>query len=197
MRWIPRVRMLLARRPLLYWAGVAGVAAAAALTVQTTVRDAERARDSWGDTATVLVATHGVAAGNDLTNAVTARVVPRSLVPPSALRTLPSVAIARHEIALGEIVVELDVSASSGPLTQLHDGWLGVVIDDVDSTPFNVGDDAVVLAEGHVVAPRALVIQIIEGAVVVGVPADVAAAVADAANQRLATVALSASPPQP
>ena len=191
------MRMLFARRPLLYWACVGGIAAAIALTVQARVRDAERERDSWGDTATVLVAARGVAAGDDLTSAVTTRVVPRAVIPPSALSKLSGKAIARHEIALGEIVVEADVSASSGPLAQLHDGWLGVVIDDVDTTPFNVGDNAVVLAAGHIVAPRALVIQIIEGAVVVGVPAEFAAAVAEAANQRSATVALSANPPQP
>lgn len=197
MRWIPRVRMLFARRPVLYWACVAGVAAVAVLAVQATVRDAERERDSWGHTATVMVTTRGIEAGDDLTDAVTAKVLPRALIPPSALSTMNAGATARHAIAVGEIVVGLDVSTLSGPLAQLRDGWLGVVIDNVDTAPFNIGDDAVVLAAGHTLAPRAVVIQIIEGAVVVGVPADVAAAVADAANQRLATVALSANPLQP
>lgn len=196
MRWIPRARLLLARRPWLYWAFVAGIATVVVLRVNATVLDAEHVRDSWGETSTVMVATRGIAAGDDLAGAVVAKVLPRALVPPSAANALNHGATARHAIAPGEIIVGIDVSANSGPLAQLPDNWLGVVIDDVDVAPFSIGDNAAVLAAGRVVAPRAVVIQINERAIVVGVPIDVAAAVADAANQHLASVALSASQPR-
>ena len=51
-----RARLVLARRPWLYWLVVAVLAATIALVVQGRVVDLDEARRSWGDTRRVLVA---------------------------------------------------------------------------------------------------------------------------------------------
>ena len=56
MRWIPRLRMLLARRPWLYWLLVALMGLGVATQVHASVAAAQRARDHWGSTVTVLIA---------------------------------------------------------------------------------------------------------------------------------------------
>jgi len=190
MRWMPRLRMLLARRPWIYWMVVAGVAGGVALPVATALADVRRERDSWGATKTVFVATRAIDAGSLIATSVESRKVPVAVVPDNAARELTDDAIATQRIGRGEMVVDIDVSPAPGPLALLPAGWLAITIDGPVNDTFAVGQPARVLAGGETVTPDAVVIRVLADGVVVGVPADVAAIVASVAAQRLAVVAL-------
>ncbi|CAB4867647.1 unannotated protein [freshwater metagenome] len=196
MRWIPRLRMLLARRPWLYWLLVALMGLGVATQVHASVAAAQRARDHWGSTVTVLIADRRIAAGDPLIAAVTHHQLPTAMVPASAVAELPHDATARQVIAQGEVVVGNDIVADSGPAAVLPPRWLAVAIDDQNTAMFAVGDHVSVLAGGRTISAEAMVVALLEHGVAVGVPAESAPAVADAASQRLAVVALSASPLQ-
>lgn len=192
MRWMPRLRMLLARRPWIYWSFVALLAAGAGLTVAASVADMRRARESWGETAPVLVATRAIAPGEMLDGSVAATQFPVALVPGSAVTDFAPGAAAIQRITAGEVVVDADVGGAAGSLALLPDGWLAIAIDGADGALFHVGDSAAVLAAGQVVAAKAVVVRILADAVVIGVPRNDAALVADAAIQHSAVIALGA-----
>jgi len=194
MRWMPRVRMLLARRPWIYWISVAVIAFAIGSSVRASTAAAKRERETWGITSRAVIADRRIEAGEPLEGAVSTRPLPIAMLPASALVALPLAATARHTIAAGEVLVSLDVTADKGALSLLPDGWLAIVIDDDNAALFTVGDTVAVVAAGRVLTPNAVVVQLVEGGVVVGLSSDVVGAVAEAANQRVATVALSASP---
>jgi hypothetical protein len=61
---------------------------------------------------------------------------------------------------------------------------------DTARTLFGVGDAAVVLADGSIIAEEAIVVDVTSDMLAVAVPRDVAARVAQAANQRVAVLAL-------
>jgi hypothetical protein len=196
MRWLPRIRMLLARRPWLYWllVGLIGVCVVAA--VAAAMADVRRQRDSWGQAATVLVATRDVAVGEPLAGAVTSRDVPRAVLPPSALTTLSPDATATQQVAAGEIVVHVDVANERGPLALVPSGWLAIDVPrpdhalDTARPLFEIGDSAVVLADGSIIADDAIIVDVAVDGLAVAVPREVAARVAQAANQRVAVLAL-------
>lgn len=198
MRWTPRLRMVLARRPWIHWLMVGLLAIAVAAAVAVSQAGVKRERDSWGRTKRVLVATRDVLPGQALSGATEQHDVPIAVAPTSALT--PSVArrggdmTAVQQIAIGEIIVTADVTEAAGPAALLPPGWLAVDITDVaDPGLFTLGDAAAVLADGRTVAADAIVIALTTTDVVVGVSAADAAAVADAANRRAAVVALRAA----
>lgn len=195
MRWTARIRMLLARRPLLYWMAVTTVALVIGMSLRSAAAQAERQRDSWGSVSAVLVAEHRLGPGERLAGAVSVRNLPNALLAASALHALPAGATARQYIAEGEVLVALDVTPDSGPLSLLPRDWLAIAIEEPNSTAFGIGDSAAVLAGGRIIAPIAVVLQVAVDGIVIGVPTDVAGAVAEAANQHVVTVALSANPP--
>jgi hypothetical protein len=194
MRWMPRMRMLLARRPWLYWLLVGAIAVGIVAAVAAAMGDVQRQRDAWGRTTTVFVTTRDVAVGEGLSGAVTSRDVPAAIVPPSALAVMPIAATQR--LAAGEIIVDIDVVDEQGPLALVPSGWLAIDVplaDDPLDAPrplFDVGDSAVVLADGSIIADRALIVDVASDGLAVAVPRDVAARVAQAANQRVAVLAL-------
>jgi hypothetical protein len=193
MRWMPRLRLLLARRPWIYWLGVALLAAVVTLGVASSSAELDRQRAAWGRTTTVYTATRAINVGDALAGAVTAVDLPVAMIPETAVRDLPGSAVAVQRLAPGEVVVEVDIAHGDGPGSLLPAGWLAVAIDAADNAMFGLGDPVSVLAAGSVIAPDGLVVDLGDTGLVVGVPADVAAAVADAAIQRTAVVALSAS----
>jgi hypothetical protein len=192
MRWMPRLRLLLARRPWIYWLGVALLAAIVTLGVASSSAELDRQRAAWGRTATVYTATRAIAVGDGLADAVIAVDLPVAMIPETAVRDLPGSAVAVQRVAPGEVLVDSDIARGDGPGSLLPAGWLAVTID-ADNAIFGLGDPVSVLAAGSVIAPNGLVVGRGDSGLVVGVPADVAAAVADAAIQRTAVVALSAS----
>lgn len=191
MRWMPRLRMLLARRPWIYWLFVVAVAAGVALSVTAALAEVRRERDSWGETVTVFVSTEAISIGDPIAASVETREVPRAMAPAEAMQTMPDAATAVQRISPGEIIVGVDIVAGRGPLALLPEGWLAIFVDVSVSETFSVGDSAAVLAGGDTVAPHAIVVGVLADGVVVGVPADVAPIVANSVNQRLAVIALS------
>lgn len=192
MRWISRTRMLVARRPWIHWSVVAALAVLVGASVTVGLAGVRRERDAWGRSRSVLVATREVAPGEPLAGAVAQRTVPVAAVPAAALSIIAGSATAVQRISVGEMIVETDVATASGPRALLPERWLAIDIADVSNTRlFAVGDPAAVLAGGRIVAADAIVVAVTDTDVVVGVPAEVAAVVADAANQRAAVVALS------
>ncbi len=192
MRWMPRLRMLFARRPWIYWlftSVVAGVIVVQVVDAQAEVRSA---RDSWGMTTTVFVARAEIRIGEPIGPAVSARQYPRAVVPATALHTFADAAIATRSISAGEILTELDISHFGGPLALLPDDWLAITIDGPVDGAYAVGDHAAILANGDLISAEAVVIRVLADAVMVGVPAEFAPAVAHFVAQRLAVIALSA-----
>jgi hypothetical protein len=195
MRWMPRLRLLLARRPWIYWLTVAVLAATVAAAVASSAADLDRQRNAWGQTVTVFVANTALAPGDPIGGALSATKVPLAMIPDSALRDQPDPgATALQHIAPGEIVVGIDVAAGDGPTALLPPGWMAITIDAGEPDVFRLGDHVAVLAGGAIVAADGVVVRLVAAGVVVGVSAEVGAAVADAAVQHTAVVAISASP---
>jgi hypothetical protein len=180
MRQLAKVRRVLARRPWIYWTIVAAVAAAGAIATLSALRGVDDERARWGDTDTVLVATRDVAAGEAL--AVVERRYPVAMIPPAAVESLDIGAAARHRVAAGEIVVDVDVAASTAPRSLIPPGWLGVAVVETVASGATVGDRVVVASEGVRLADDALVVGRGDGVVIVAVPADEAPTVAAASS---------------
>ena len=190
--WLPHVRLLLARRPWIYWLVVGCLAAGLALVVGRCVAALETQRASWGSTVVVLAASGPVAPGDLLRDMVTPVELPAAMVPPSAVREVSPSAVATQTLATGEVVVDADIARDDGPLALLPEGWMALAIEVADTSLFRLGDDVAVLGDGSVLAESGVVVQITDSAVVVGVPATAAAQVADAANRRVAVPAVHA-----
>lgn len=105
---LPRLRLLLARRPWLYWLIVSACAVAVWLSVTSAQAQLTRERDRWGTTRAVWVASGPVAAGENLQ--VTTNDYPIAMVPPSAVSSLPADAVAARSMVAGDIVVAADVA---------------------------------------------------------------------------------------
>ncbi len=89
--------------------------------------------------------------------------------------------------------VDVSPAALRGEIAALLPaGWLAISFERTTAM-FRTGDHAAVLAGGVVLAPQALVVGIGEGELFIGVPAGVAAAVADAVSQATAIVVFSAN----
>lgn len=198
MRWLSRLRWILARRPWIRWLMVFATAGLVAWAIGAQVESLHRARDRWGHTAEVLVATRTLEPGDLVAGAVVRRAYPVALLPADVIAANGSVvddARAVQRVTPGEVLVDSDIGAVGGPLALLPAGWVAVTVPG-DGTPAWVqpGDAAVVLADGHVAADRAIVLSRTDTAIVVGIAAADAATVADAANRRVAVIAVSASP---
>ncbi len=192
MRWMSRMRMTVARHPWIHWAFVALLATAIGGSIAIGLAGVRREREAWGMTRTVLVATRAIVPGEPVVDAVEPRDVPVALVPAAAVATVDAAATAIRFVGVGEMLVAPDIVARPGPGAVLPDGWLAIDIADVDNPSlFAVGDSAVVLAGGRAIAAHAVVVAVTGTDVVVGVSARDAGAVADAANQRSAVIALS------
>lgn len=197
MRLFPRLRLLLARRPWMYWSAVCVLALLIGASAASTLAGVDTQRRSWGQTAQVVVANAPITTGMALNPLVRTTAMPIAMVPASAVRELPPGAIALQRIAAGEIVVTGDISLAGGPAALLPVGWLAITVETPDTGLFQLGDHLVVFAFGQVVADSAVVVSVGENIVMIGVANEVAPRVADAANQHLAILALSASPPPP
>jgi len=189
MQWMPRLRTLLARRPWIWWLGVALIAAALAASVAASVGRLDAARRTWGETASVVVAARDIAAGEPLVGESVE--LPLALIPATSMTVVPPGSVAVQRLARGEVVVEADITRSSGPAAFLPDGWVAIAVEVPTTSYFGVGDPAVVLGDGATLAPRAIIAGVDDGRVVVGVPAEVAPAVAAALVEHTAVVALS------
>lgn len=166
------VRRVLTRHPWFYWVIVVGLAALLASATQSNLRSVRHARDDWGITESVWVATADVAPGVQLTGHVTRRDVPRAMMPTSAIIDGEIGGVARQHIAEGEIVTAVDVTATNGPLALVPSGWLVVVVS--KSPGASIGSSVHVAADGVVLTRQALVVGEVDGALLVAVPEEIA-----------------------
>ncbi|MCY7300368.1 MAG: hypothetical protein LH616_14300 [Ilumatobacteraceae bacterium] len=104
----PRLRLLFARRPWLYWLIVGTCAMAVWLSVASAQAQVTRERDNWGTARRVWVASGPVVAGEVVLAAAVD--YPTAILPPSAVSSLPADAVAARSIAAGEVVVAADVA---------------------------------------------------------------------------------------
>jgi hypothetical protein len=177
-----RMRVTLARSPLLYWAIVAVLAGAAGLFVMRAANGVEAARESWGTTRHVYVAERAVEPGTALGDSAETRLLPAPMIPADAVTELATDAIARQRIAAGEVIVTHDVAPHAAPQSLIPQHWLAVAIAEPVATGARVGDGVTVTAGGVVIAAEGVVVGHAGEALLVAVPADEAPHVAHAAS---------------
>ena len=107
--------------------------------------------------------------------------------------TLEPGAAARHGLGAGEIVVDVDVAATTAPRSLIPRGWLAVAIVEGVASGATIGDHVVVASEGVRLAGDALIVGHADGVTIVAVPDDEAPMVA-AASSSTAGVALLLEP---
>ncbi len=175
------MRRLLAQRPWIYWAGVAGLALLVGVLVSQAAAGIEDAKAAWGEPRPVIVAVTDIAPGTPLAAATERRELPAPLVPQGAVGELDAGATSRQRIAAGEIVVNHDVAAVGGPQALTPDGWLAVSVAEPVPSGARTGDQVSVASGGVLLAPDGVVVGSVADAVLVAVPVDEAAQVAHAA----------------
>jgi hypothetical protein len=177
-----RLRLVLARSPWLYWTIVATLAACAGLSVMRAADSVAAARDRWGESRRVLVATHDVAPGDPLAPAAQIRSLPAPMIPAGALTAIDSAAVARQRVAAGEVIVAHDESPTATPQSLIPDGWLAAAIAEAVPSGAGIGDRVTVATGGVVIAGDGVVVGVVGEALLVAVPAGAAAQVANAAS---------------
>ncbi|MGV3758399.1 MAG: SAF domain-containing protein [Actinomycetota bacterium] len=204
-----RLRPLLAlrRHPRAWWLVTGAAALTAGLLASSVVGRAEAARQAWGETAEVVVATRDLSPGDRLdAGALAIERRPLATVPGSALTELPEGRVAAAAIVEGEVVVaeRLAGEGLDGVPALLPPGTRAVAIpaDPSLTPPVDVGDrvDLVValaaLPEGSASPPGftlvadALVVAVTESAVSIAVSRDDTSRVAVALGAGSVTLAL-------
>lgn len=185
MSLLPRLRMAFARRPWLYWLIVGSCAAAVWLSVASAQAQLSKARDAWGTTRQVWVASGPVAAGD----AVHAAAVdyPTAMIPPSAVSSLPGDAVAARSIAAGELVVAVDLAVEG----LVPADWVVFAVP-LDGAPALIVGDAVTVFGSGQMWCEGVAAAITEAAVEVAVPTDCAASMS--AQLALGAITLARQP---
>lgn len=175
---LARARSWAALHPRLTLATVVALAVFVMLDLWSRAERLDTARQRWGETTTVWVAAVDLAPGDAM--AAEAQQYPLALVSPSHLTRDPTGLVAVQHLGRGDVVREVDVARSG--LDLLPQEWRGVsVAFDPTRTLLGPGTRVDVVAAGALLVSGAVVVALADAAVVVGVPADVAPAVADAA----------------
>jgi hypothetical protein len=180
MHVVARARLVLARRPWVYWAVVATLAALAAAAVHGEMTSIAAERDRWGSTRTVLVARHQLEPGDPITADLVD--LPTAAVPDSALDEVPNGALVRQRVAVGEVLTGLDVTARSGPAALAERGTVVVALADPLAPDVTAGLHVQVVADGLVIADGARITGVVDDVIFVAVASDDAPAVAAAAQ---------------
>jgi hypothetical protein len=183
-------RTLLARRPIIRRVARIGVIGAVVMSTWSGFASIDNARDNWGRTVTVIVASTPLRPGDTLDSADTTQ-WPVGLVPDEALTTIDRRAVVRRHVGSGEVLTSADVGESAGIAGLVP---LDRRVAHVPATPdqrslIEVGDQMVVIIDGRSLA-RGPVVAIGDTSVAVAVPDNVVAAVADGVLRGGATLAL-------
>ena len=194
------------RSPAVWWRAAAAVAASATARVGALDAEAEARRAAWGEAVPVVVAVRDLAPGEVLgPRDVVVESWPVAVVPDGALDAVPDGATASAPIVAGEAVVAARVAPDglSAVAARLPPGWRAVAVPagggfGGDLPPLAIGArvdelasfEAVDGRSGDVVAEAALVVEVTDTSVTVGVPAAVAPDVAFAATRGTVTLAL-------
>lgn len=180
-------RRLLAKRPWLYWVVVAAAALGVAASMLERSDRIDDARDAWGETTTVWVATRSLAPGDGVL--AEAREVPAAVAPPQHVISVDGLTTRQH-VGPGEIITERDVAAGTGPQAITPPGWLAVPIVESPASGAAIGDRVQVASDGLVISTDALVVGLHDDVTVLAVPAHEAALVPAAAAAGTATLLL-------
>ena len=145
-----RARRALAR-PAPRRLGVAALAVATGLTVTSLVGAAGAARDRWGDTRPVVVATRDLAPGEVLDGGATeVRDLPAAVMGEAVLAEAPAGAVVRHPILAGEPVVAARLAPAglvgAAALVPAGERAVAVPTGPAPTPPLVVGDRVDVLA---------------------------------------------------
>ncbi len=181
-----RARLLLARRPWLYWSVVVAIAALLATSVHQRLGSLDDARQEWGETRQVLVAREPLTPGGPIL--VDEARLPVAAVSPEALGELPAGARLRHHVARGDVLTTLDVTARPGPAARAEVGTVVVGLTDPLGPYAPIGAPVLIAADGLLLADTATVVDVIDDVVFVAVAADDGPAVAAAAQHGVATL---------
>ena len=211
LRALARTRLFLARHRVAYWFGVGAVACVAAATVQAKVDALDSARDAWGETRTVLVADRDLEPGEALDGAVSSRALPVAALPADVMDHLDAGAVALHPLGAGEALAAHHVAPGTGLAASLPAGTAGVVVPLAGPGPrLALGDlvDVVLVddplgatvadpAIGDVLGEAAVIVDVVDSAVVVAVPDTDAPRVAAAAAAGRAVLVVRRAPATP
>lgn len=143
MRLFPRLRLLLARRPWLYWLVVGLCAAIVWLSVAAAADGVEAERARWGTSQRVWVTESAVAAGSPVV--AVARDYPLAMVPTAAVTAAPN-GVAAHDLAAGEVVVQGDVAAADRLAPA---DWLVFAIPAAHGPEIVTGDTVAIFGSGQ------------------------------------------------
>jgi hypothetical protein len=186
MHVVASARLVLARRPWVYWAVVAALASTIAVVVDARLTSLDEARRHWGATRSVLVAERRLGPGDEI--AVRSVDLPRAALPPDALGDLPDGARLQQRVGTGEVLTELDVTMLPGPAGRATVGTVVVALSDPLGRGVTIGLRVQVAADGLVLAASATVVDVIDDVVFVAVDASAAPTVAAAAQQGIASL---------
>jgi hypothetical protein len=181
-----RARLVLARRPWIYWVVVATLAIVAAVAVRGEMASIAAQRDAWGATRSVLVARHQLEPGDPIV--ADFATLPLAALPDDALIDEPNGGVVRQRVAAGEVLTQLDVSSRDGPAAFAEPGSVVVAMSDPLARNVVVGLDVQVTADGLVVANAARVTGVVDDVIFVAVSEREAPTVAAAAQQGIASL---------
>jgi hypothetical protein len=139
----------------------------------------DAARAAWGATEAVAVAVEPARPGQPVV--ARARHLPVAMIPAEAVRLLEPGAVARQDVAAGEVLVAHDVVAPRGPAALVPAGWQALAVAEPVASGVAAGDRVAAVSGGIVLSAQGLVVGTTAEGVLVAVPADAAAQVAAAA----------------
>ncbi len=189
MHVLARIRLTMARHPWVYWVAIAMLAGAVALGTARAMAGVDAQRRSWGQQATVWVASQAIEPGQPIRSK--SRQVPRATVPSGAVEVAPDNSVARQRIGAGEIVVDIDVSAP-GPAGLVPDGWVAFAVP-APVAQWSIGDHVRVYAADQFV-DAGVVVGGGDSGSMVAIPVDAAPAMATALLADTVTIALAPTP---
>ena len=188
MHLLARLRLLLVRHPWVWWAAVVVAAVVIGVAVGGAVRRLDDERGAWGERRDVWVTTAAAAPGDPVV--AERRSYPLAVVPADAVTERPT-GVAHQRLAAGEVLVAADVVATGVP-GLVPPGWVGVPVAQRASVA-GVGDAVTAFADGRRLGDGIVVAADAEQ-VVIAVPADAAAAVAQAVPGGAVVVGLLGEP---
>jgi hypothetical protein len=181
-----RTRLVLARRPWIYWVLVGAVAVLVGFSVHDRLGAIERERDRWGATRTVLVADGPLEPGDV---AATRRVeLPVAALPDQALSDLTSGSRMRQRAADGEVLTSFDVATRPGPASGADSGEVVVAVADPLARNVVVGAAVQIAADGLLLAESGRIVQVVDDVVLVAVDERDGPVVAAAAHAGIASL---------
>ncbi len=181
-----RARLVLARRPWIYWLSIAMLTVVVAVAVNDRVASIDAARDEWGDLRTVVVADGQLEPGD--VAVVRLAELPVAAVPDAALTDVGPDTLVRQRVADGEVLTTLDVTTRSGPASAADAGHVVVPISDPLVRHVEVGLRVRIVADGVVLADEATVVDVADDVVFVALAERLGPVVSAAAQQGIASL---------